>query len=740
MLKILLVALALPAASEPLVGGGYMIARHAVSAGGERSEGGGLVLTSIAGQGATSEASDASYQVHGGMGELLAQPGSIVSITAATKSTGTLNLNWSAPGLDGFLGAVTAGYYRVDYSSDALHVFAPTEFMLQFATVTAPGEAQSLTLTGLEPNTTYYARIYLAGTNKFFAEQSFGSAESTLANVPQTPAAVEISSNYARITYLTPVGGSEGYAADFSTTNFSSGVVLTTATTSGGLLQLTITGLTPSSTYQFRVASYNWQAQKNYTAVLELITLPSGGLPLPILMLVQLPNPADRSVAFGWTNPSFPNSEGVIVVRSTNSVITVNDGVSYNPGDVLGDGSVVRATGLGASYLDTGLTLDSTYYYHFYSRASGPLYSVAVTTATFLDLPPMAPAGLACQLSMDGMTAQLSWKGVRSNNDGSLFTSTTTPIPPELKHYEIWRATSIFEPGYVRITTVPINTLAYNDPLPVQAAFYLYKVRAVDSLGNIAEPMAVDSGGDLYIFAPDAITHMKVPRKLVPEIWTSDVMLRAVDEPVDSQRKIYRSVRFEAVSAVGGQSIKQWQFSAPEARIALRYNVVNGQIVGTGAGAETGFSGAPAASAPDNLGMYWDNGSGYVKMFGDVDTNQQMVSVQGQLVGSYQIRGVMRDQAFSFDPSTLSNKMLTPNGDGRNDSAVFRFDNPRDSVFTGKIYDVSGAFVADMASGPLPNSLQWDGRAGGRAVSGGVYVYQIRSEGKTFNGTLVVVR
>ena len=40
----------------------------------------------------------------------------------------------------------------------------------------------------------------------------------------------------------------------------------------------------------------------------------------------------------------------------------------------------------------------------------------------------------------------------------------------------------------------------------------------------------------------------------------------------------------------------------------------------------------------------------------------------------------------------------------------------------------------------LPAGRMWDGKAGGRAVDGGVYVYQIRAEGRAFNGTLVVIR
>ena len=48
--------------------------------------------------------------------------------------------------------------------------------------------------------------------------------------------------------------------------------------------------------------------------------------------------------------------------------------------------------------------------------------------------------------------------------------------------------------------------------------------------------------------------------------------------------------------------------------------------------------------------------------------------------------------------------------------------------------------VAQMSPGPVSNSLQWDGKSGGSAVSGGVYIYQLKGEGTSFNGTLVVIK
>lgn len=87
-------------------------------------------------------------------------------------------------------------------------------------------------------------------------------------------------------------------------------------------------------------------------------------------------------------------------------------------------------------------------------------------------------------------------------------------------------------------------------------------------------------------------------------------------------------------------------------------------------------------------------------------------------------------------------KIFTPNGDGVNDVITLYFDNPEDSVVVeARVYDLSGAFVADLQAGSVADSFAWDGRdAGGRAAAGGVYIYRIEAENKRFTGTVVVVR
>ncbi|MCM2305669.1 MAG: gliding motility-associated C-terminal domain-containing protein, partial [Elusimicrobia bacterium] len=72
---------------------------------------------------------------------------------------------------------------------------------------------------------------------------------------------------------------------------------------------------------------------------------------------------------------------------------------------------------------------------------------------------------------------------------------------------------------------------------------------------------------------------------------------------------------------------------------------------------------------------------------------------------------------------------------------IFTFDpGPRGVQARGRIYDVTGAFVADMVPGLVPNTVVWDGKMNGRAATSGVYVYKLEGDGKTYTGTVVVAR
>lgn len=94
----------------------------------------------------------------------------------------------------------------------------------------------------------------------------------------------------------------------------------------------------------------------------------------------------------------------------------------------------------------------------------------------------------------------------------------------------------------------------------------------------------------------------------------------------------------------------------------------------------------------------------------------------------------------AFDFTGPTNRILTPNGDGFNDSVSFRFSNPRDSSGTIRIYDLRGRQVRTLPIVVGDDFKSWDARADGRIVDGGVYVYILSAESRTFSGAMLVIR
>ncbi len=736
----------LPArAGPPLSGGGVEVRRNVNGAqGGASVSGGGFVLSSTVGEPSGGPVAGAGVALTPGYMTLAAQPGTVVSLSAVSKATGTLDLAWSAPGVDGFQGDVVSGFYRLDYSSDPAHAFSPTVFRTEFSTTVTAGSAQELELSGLLPNTTYYAKIYLADARKAFAEDSKRDDESTLANAPD-PRFSSVFACSATVTWPLPAGGSEGFASAASSTNFAGGTTKQGATSA---LSFTLTGLSPGTSYYLRIANLNWQGDKNYSVIIATLT-PSGTCLPTISGLLATSDAMGRSIRLTWNNPSAPAPQNIVVLMSTNTSESLTDGQTFVQGQTLPDGARVKSAGLATSLADGGLTLDTTYFYHVFTEYTDATYSVSVSTSFFLDLPPMTPANVTAVANVGRTAATVSWHSVASNTDGSVFKTTSTPIAPELAYYRVERSTLSANPAFVAVSTVAVGTQTYADAITGLGPTLLYRVVAVDSLGNQSPSIAVNlDDGSAYLFASDDVTHIKFSPGIYSQVLNSsvfgaaDTVLRLTEvTPTDLG---VRAVHVDAVPAVGPASSIPTQLPKADLQVVLSYAPGAG---GTGPLALNSAGGArPAADATSSYSVYWNNGSQYLKLFGQVDPQSQTVAVNTAMTGTYEVRPLARTTSFDFDLSGQVNKVITPNGDHLNDEAFFIYQNPRDSAITGKVYDMTGGQVADMVSCPsVPpqpgmGCLQWDGKAGGRVVKGGVYVYAIKGEGKTFSGTIVVIR
>lgn len=90
----------------------------------------------------------------------------------------------------------------------------------------------------------------------------------------------------------------------------------------------------------------------------------------------------------------------------------------------------------------------------------------------------------------------------------------------------------------------------------------------------------------------------------------------------------------------------------------------------------------------------------------------------------------------SFSFLGVTNRVATPNGDGRNDNITFRFSNQRDAGGSVKIYDLRGHQVAGLEINPGDVSKVWNAQG----MAAGVYVYVIRVDQTVVSGAVAVVR
>ena len=668
---------ALALAGPRLDGGDMAVPRNLLAAGGGLSTGAGMTLDASIGETAISSFTVSAAAPYAGLMHELAQPGSVTSIVSVTKDTGSLELSWAAPGLDGLEGPVVSGYWRIDSSSDPAHVFSPTTFVTELGTTVAPGAVQSYALTGLLPNTTYFTRIYLADARKYFAETSAPSGESTLARVPPAPYFSGVFPTSVTISWTIPSGAAEGYVVNGSSTDFGAlapgGVVSTSQTSAGLSVTLTLAGLNPNTSYYFKLGSLNWQSDVNFTTIMSTLTRPGG--PLAIYNLTLAADNLKRLVTLSWSNPAFANPAGVTVLVSTNPIsASLAAGTPYPLGTVLPDGSVVRSSAPAASFAETGLSLDVTGYFALYSRDTLNVYSVAVSTFLVLDIPPMAPAGLSGALSADGSAISLTWSHVASNLDGTSFKNPFVPQPFELNRYDIYRSTGISFPNWVWVGSAPWSSSAFIAGVPVPGNSYFYKVAAGDGYQSSWQDssMVADTSGGLYVVASDRITRLHIPADMAAALLPSGnssgrpLLIRANERPQDLGGPVMKSISFDVVVSPGNEPALLPPASGEGLSLALRYETLGGQVVPSAAGAPVAARsatalGVSAGNARNALMAYYVDGDKAAKIFGQVDPVTQTVNVKAPWTGTYQIRTVAASASFSFDLSGVSNKVITPN-------------------------------------------------------------------------------
>jgi gliding motility-associated-like protein len=699
----------------------------------------------------------------------LTPPGDITNLKAVTGAQdGQVNLTWTSPGDNGFIGDLIGGSFRLQYSTSPITSFVdPANIVI--ATNSAVLSTQSYVVQGLTPGDTYYfAMVALdqygnrgfwsvgGGNNpENFARAGFtqgipgrvsdlgasaGTGEGDVnlswtapASLPGAPI-TSYQVRFASVSVADLAGDTTAWWSLAASSSANAGA----SQPPGGAESLVIPGLAPNTTFYFAIRSIDSSGE------ISLIDADSSG----------------GTQAFSLPRNLAPALPGGLTAAAglRRALLSWNDLTPAQRGLDFKEFQLYRSTEAAANYVrvatttllartDRPLVAFTTYYYRlsaidFGANESALTSPVAVTPFTII---PMEPLGVRISPSSGSVT--LSWSPTTRFADGTPFESVGTPDGDELLGYSIRRSTDM--------TLLPLFPLL-SSATPAQSSYtdvnngdpYYYQIKSFNRLGYSTATLVLSSLGEQSYFLDDQATRVilsETQSEVLSKLSNSlgaDIQILGSRKPEETGGPVIQAVEFKAMLD-GVKELKTFHFDKP-ARVILHFNTAGGEP--TADPSALGAQSAPAsigarAEAAKNIGMYWHNGVEYKKLYGKVDPQAQTVTVETPNMGKFQLRKLLRSDSAVFDLSNISARVITPNDDGLNDTLIFTYDpGPNNVLPTGQIYDTHGALVAEMASGLVPNTLTWDGKMNGRAVTSGVYVYLMKGDGKTFSGTIVVAR
>jgi len=364
------------------------------------------------------------------------------------------------------------------------------------------------------------------------------------------------------------------------------------------------------------------------------------------------------------------------------------------------------------------------------------------------------------------VTVNLFWDSVLVNQNGSPLT--------DLNGYMIMVSTSwVLDPQAWEGAMVSVTSCSV--VVPFDPPGYI-GIRTVDKSGNqsMDSPVVDVSRMKLIVVADDRKSRAELTMPMAQQLRASHSTSGGVGRFIVGHElisyyensQVIRAISFRTYRGDNAALDQKFVFKDATMDMYLAYDVVEGQVVqgkgvsssqfsvpgtedlnllGTGNRELGTYLGVPVMAADNlekKLSMFWYNGTQWVKLGGEVDTVNQWVGIRTARMGAFQIKHAV--QLGDLSLVQIYPRIITPNGDGANDVAIFQFGEGGLSgqSIKGEIFDIMGLKVSALKPGPDPEStLMWDGKTdNGGSVPAGIYIYQISVGGKTINGTLVVAR
>ncbi|OGS20170.1 MAG: hypothetical protein A2252_11005 [Elusimicrobia bacterium RIFOXYA2_FULL_39_19] len=386
---------------------------------------------------------------------------------------------------------------------------------------------------------------------------------------------------------------------------------------------------------------------------------------------------------------------------------------------------------------------NTSYYFGFFLSDWSNNFS-SMTKVGFVNIPkddtvPLPPLNITN--TRDGNAFTVSWLPVQYQQYTTSQTTLVTLNQTSFRSSEIYRyqvLTSADMANWTLAVSTKPNVPQPYVSLTVTDEVKYYKIRAVDICGNYNDSMVVDDSQDLNLYSVISDnSYVKMGKDVKDTV--KDTFIKWTRDAVSEKGPIFRSFVIEPYKIVDGQLKLSagFSFEKPKAQVSIKYD--NQTIASRGAQMNK------VLQEPEKwLSLFYFNGKEWSKLSSAVDAVNQGVKSDVKYLGMYQIRYALKATEFTY--YEVKPKIITPNNDGQNDRALFRFDNPKTTEIRIKIFDMNGQLVKEIDrtsdnSNTPGGYMYWDGTDTiGSVVIPGTYIYQLEGEGKVFNGTIVVAR
>jgi gliding motility-associated-like protein len=640
-------------------------------------------------------------------------------------SGGTVDLYWTASGEDGSTG--TAKSYIVRYSTTPNFDFNSGSLYSQNWEPKPAGQVESRTVSGLVPGVTYYFKIKTVDTA---GNQSLESNEVyAMASYPDTTKPGKITTLTAKtgskegeiIISFTATGDdgyqgtAKGYLVKYSKTPITNETEFDSANTftqnwvplsAGALESRTLEGLEPDVLYYIAIKAYDdanlYSDMSNVVSAKAQVDITK---PATITDLVATSDVDNVRIILSFTAPGDDETIGTakeyIMKYSLKPSLEnpVEISIPYTPSPA----GTKETIYIPFSYFPSG----KRYYLGIYAKDDKNNVSNISNIVNFyipLDVTvPAIPTQVKGKFNQNGEFV-ISWDEVTKNDDGTQIT--------DLAGYKIYKSEDLS--SFILIANVDKTLTSYIESNIELGKTYYYFIRAVDKFGNESFNSLVISTdpNKLSFISKDDNVLVNVDIRNSQDL--ENVVIKIIEKQMNYQN-IIKTYEIKAIDSNTLQEKSNFTFYKPN-NITFKIFDVN-----------------------QHFSIYWYDGVNWIKLGGSVSNGT--ISVKSSKSGIYQLRTTSLSSEFNIVGISPS-KIFTPNGDNYNDEIVITYDNPNESVISlAKIYDITGAEIAEFKQGPVGNSLVWDGKdKNNKIVPCGIYLYQIQAEGKTFTGTIIVAK